>query len=524
MSLDSGVKEGLKYGVYEEQLSNEDEKQLVSFALPLELELGHTSLSLGYIQSLHRTYQFFDNFSIGFVALYFVGGIRIVYTTGILAGGPQAYWISYLISCFGMCITAAVMAETCSALPVSGSIYLWASKYASPKYRRLIGFVVAWWSISAWVSFVAGNTQSAVNFLLSELPIFGVDFPTFTNVFKFRVVQWFFSEILLALSVSLNYFKPQLFKYVLRMSSMIIILDFLLNVIWLPIGVSKTFGFQDITFLMKTYNSTNAVPIWNWCLSFLSTSGILVGFDAPGHIAEETKNASLAAARSIFISAFVTGLFGLPIVFLFIFCSPKLDVLFSLDVPQPFVYLYSLALGKKAHVFLNLIVVLGHLLNTTVAVLSSSRLVYAVARDSAFSMFDWLSKVDSWRQPRNSVTLVWIVSSIILCTILVSQVAFTSLISAMSLPTVCAYGLIAFLRLLHKPEDCLQAKWSLGRFSRPFQFITFIWCIFIVSVLASPYQFPVSALTFNYAPVMLVLVTLGSLIVYWMAPHNNWLI
>ncbi|KTW27073.1 hypothetical protein T552_04167 [Pneumocystis carinii B80] len=518
MSSDSDVKEELKYEISGEQSYNEDEKQLS------ELELDHTSLSLGYRQTLHRTYQFFDNFSIGFIALYFVGGIRIVYTTGIFAGGPQAYWISYLISCIGMSITAAVMAESCSALPVSGSIYLWASKYASPKYKRLIGFLVAWWSISAWVSFVAGNTQSAVNFLLSELPIFGVNFPTSTNVFKFRIVQWLLSEFLLAFSTVINYLKPDLFKYALRISCMIIILDFFLNIIWLPIGVSKTYGFQDITFLMETYNGTNATPIWNWCLSFLSTSGVLIGFDAPGHLAEETKNASLATARSIFTSVLVTGLFGIPVVFLFIFCSPKLDVLFSLDVPQPFVQLYSLALGKKAHVFLNLVIIFGHLLNTTVAITSSSRLVYAAARDGAFFMHNWLSKVDPWLQPRNSVTLVWIISSIILCTILVNQVAFTSLISAMALPTVCAYGLIAFLRLLHKSDDSLQVKWSLGRFSRPFQFIAFIWCIFVISVLASPYQFPISLSTFNYAPIMLVLVTIGSLIVYWIYPHNTWLI
>lgn len=58
-----------------------------------------------------------------------------------------------------MFITAAVLAEICSALPVSGSIYIWAAESAGPKYARFFGFLVAWWSTTAWMTFTAGNCQ-----------------------------------------------------------------------------------------------------------------------------------------------------------------------------------------------------------------------------------------------------------------------------------------------------------------------------------------------------------------------------
>ncbi|KAG4305726.1 hypothetical protein PORY_000636 [Pneumocystis oryctolagi] len=501
------LSEGILSDLDSKQNMDQDEKQL---------------LSLGYKQSLHRTYKSFDNFSAGFVSLYFIGGVRMVFTTSLSSGGPQAFWITYIVSFFFMSITAAVMAESCSALPVSGSLYLWASEYAKPKYARLVGFVVAWWSVSAWTTFIAGNTQSAANFILSELAVFHVNFPTSTTFFKFRIVQWFLSEVLLVFSVSFNYLKPRLFKYVLRISSLVIILDFFLNVIWLPIGVSKTYGFQNISFFIKTYNGTGAVPVWNWCLSFLSTASLVVGFDAPGHIAEETKNASLNAARNVFTSAFLTGLLGLPCVFLFLFCSPKLNDLFSLDAPQPFVQLYVMALGKKVHIVLNFFAVFGHILNTTMAILVSSRLVYSIARDGVLFLSNWASKVDAECQPRNSVTLIWISSSIILCIIPFSQVAFTSFISAMTLPTVSANLLV--LRLSCKTDKHLQVKWSLGIVSRPFQVIAFVWCVFVMIVLSSPYQFPLSSLTFNYAPVMLVIITCCSLLMWWKTPKDAWLV
>jgi amino acid transporter len=71
---------------------------------------------------------------------------------------------------------------------------------------------------------------------------------------------------------------------------------------------------------MTTYNGTGAPPAWNWCLSYLATAGILIGFDASGHVAEETKNASIAAARGIFWSTVVSGLGGFAVVILFLFC------------------------------------------------------------------------------------------------------------------------------------------------------------------------------------------------------------
>jgi amino acid transporter len=58
-----------------------------------------------------------------------------------------------------MTITAAILAEVCSALPLSGSIYIWAAESAGPKFARFFGFIVAWWSTTAWMTFVAGNCQ-----------------------------------------------------------------------------------------------------------------------------------------------------------------------------------------------------------------------------------------------------------------------------------------------------------------------------------------------------------------------------
>ena len=65
----------------------------------------------------------------------------------------------FLIATVFMIMSAAVLAELCSALPVSGSIYIWAAQSAGPKYARFFGFIVAWWSCMAWMIFTANVSQ-----------------------------------------------------------------------------------------------------------------------------------------------------------------------------------------------------------------------------------------------------------------------------------------------------------------------------------------------------------------------------
>ncbi|TVY17306.1 Thiamine transporter thi9, partial [Lachnellula arida] len=479
---------------------------------------------LGYKPVLTRTYGLIENFSTSFAALYFVGGVRVTFSTGIAAGGNLAYWTSYIITCVFTFITAAVIAEACSASPSAGSIYLWAAEAGGPLFGRLFGFIVAWWSTTAWTTFCASNSQAAANYMLSEITVFGVDFPSDSSNVKFRAVQWICTELLLATAALVNFLPQRLFRYVFYISSFFVLLDFFLNIIWLPIGTANTIGFRTAEqAFMSTYNGTGAPPGWNWCLSYLATAGILIGFDASGHVAEETKNAATTAARGIFWSTVVSGVGGFIAIILFLFCAPDADTLFSFSAPQPFVPLYALVLGRGGHVFMNVICIVTLWLNTAIAIVAASRLVFAVARDGVLPFSSWVSQVSDKGQPKNAVLVVWGVAAIVTCTILPSSVAFTSLISAAGVPSAAAYGLICFGRFFFTPKNFPKPRWSLGKLSRPFQFIGIFWNGWVVAILFSPYEFPVTGQTLNYAPIIMAAVTVFALISWWFTPESAWL-
>lgn len=93
---------------------------------------------------------------------------------------------------------------------------------------------------------------------------------------------------------------------------------------------------------------------------------------------------------------------------------------------------------------------------------------------------------------------MYIFGACLLCTILPSQVAFTSLISAGGIPTTAAYGLIALLRLTMTPNDFKSSKFKLGPFANYFYVATVFFNALVFSVQVSPFFFPVTAETFNF--------------------------
>jgi translation initiation factor 5B len=220
---------------------------------------------------------------------------------------------------------------------------------------------------------------------------------------------------------------------------------------------------------------------------------------------------SIIAGKGILTSAIATGVLGFLTTILFLFCIPDLDTFFALDAPQPFVQVYALALGKGPSIFMTIIAVIGLIMvrapfslfiamfafltpsshasqNSTIAVVASSRLLFAIARDGVLPLSGWIGRVDSHRQPRNAVTVMFVFAAVLLCSIIPSQVAFTSLISAGGVPTIAAYALIALLRLTCTPHSFKTSYFYLGRWARPMYLSTVLFngLIFAVRSLRRP--------------------------------------
>ena len=86
----------------------------------------------------------------------------------------------------------------------------------------------------------------------------------------------------------------------------------------------------------------------------------------------------------------------------------------------------------------------------------------------------------------------------ILCTILPSQVAFTSLSSGAGICLTASYGLVALLRLIMTPNGFKWSKFKLGPFAKYFYAAAAFFNAILFAVEISPFFFPVTAQTFNF--------------------------
>ena len=96
---------------------------------------------------------------------------------------------------------------------------------------------------------------------------------------------------------------------------------------------------------------------------------------------------------------------------------------------------------------------------------------------------------------------MYIFSALILCTILPSQVAFTSLVSTSAICITSTYGLVALLRLFMTPDGFKWSKFKLGSFAKYFYAAAALFNTVVFAVEVSPFFFPVTAGTFNFVSV-----------------------
>ncbi|KAJ5197834.1 uncharacterized protein N7498_006951 [Penicillium cinerascens] len=487
-------------------------------------------LKLGYKSVLERGWGSFDNFACSFSALYCVGGIRVLFYIALSGGGPAAMWSSWVSGSILSIITAACLAEACSAYPAAGSIYYWAFRsWGGGRIGRFVSFLVAAWTLVAWTAFLASDSFGVANYLVSEILVFNpnTSFPIATSDVRARAIAWAFSLVFLGIATSMNFLPPRMYSWVFRAGVIVIIIDMLLNFIWLPIGVSKTYGFQSAEYVFtSTYNGGETSPGLNWVLSWYLVGSCLVGQDASGHVAEETISAKKAAAKGVFWATVASALCGFPIIILFLFCMPPIETFYNTSAPQPFINMYAMALGPRAHVVMTIVSMVGAILNTSISLVAVSRLVFAVARDGVFPFSNVLCRVSKSKQPHNAVIFIATIAALLLCTQLPSQVAFSSLISTSAAGSIAAYGLVGIGRAFITRKNFRAGFWDMGRFGVAAAFITFIWNGFVFAVLCAP-QYSDSSIDkesslFNYAIVIMGGVTIIALAEWWRKSQGDW--
>jgi translation initiation factor 5B len=110
-----------------------------------------------------------------------------------------------------------------------------------PQFARLGDFIVPHALLTSCTC-----AQVTSFYVASQLNVWEVDFPggAHNDNIKWRTFIWAMSEGFLLLAVAMNYLPPRVYSLIVKVALAICFIDFFLCVIWLPIGVSRTYGFR----------------------------------------------------------------------------------------------------------------------------------------------------------------------------------------------------------------------------------------------------------------------------------------
>lgn len=216
-------------------------------------------------------------------------------------------------------------------------------------------------------------------------------------------------------------------------------------------------------------------------------SGILplLGADAAVHMSEELRDAGKTLPKTMIWSTAFNGALGWVMVITFCFCLGNVQDVLSSPTGYPFIQVfYNATQSTSGATAMTVFVVFMSIFSNLTMVSTTSRQLYAFARDQAVPFSPWLSKV-TWDLPVNSIVVTFITSVLLSLINIGSSVALNSITSlatnALLSSYICSIGCVIWRRVTKNPLPA--SKFSLGRFGLTINIVSEMFLI-VMFVLA----------------------------------------
>jgi amino acid transporter len=504
---------------------------------------------LGYAQELRRGMRTFSNFAVSFTIISILSGCLTLFAFAMFTGGPAVMTLGWLVVGFFVTLVALGMAEVASSYPTAGGLYYWAAKLAPESGRN----PAAWSWFVGWFNFIGQVAVTA-----------GIDFGLAFFINAFLNLMWGVST---APPVTIAIFGAVLFIHAL-LNTFGIRLVALLNQVsvwWHVVGVTAivlaTVVFNqnprtDIGTVFSTFvNGTGSgganpewpgpllfgIPLYVMLIGLLNAQYTLTGYDASAHMSEETHDASTSAPRGIVFSVVVSVIMGfILLTAMNIGITPAsvfpavdgtangatgyqhaLDSYATLFTAGPPVTIWMDAVGRTGGLLILLLVIGAQFYCGMASVTANSRMIYAFARDGAIPGSKFWHRINRrTRTPTNSIWLAAAGAFILGLPYLYSVTAYFAVTSIAVIGLYVAYIAPVYLRL-RAGSRFDEGPWSLGRWSRPIGIIATIWVLFIAILFMLPQAQPINISTFNYTPVVFLIV-IGSVSLWYALSARHW--
>ncbi|MGH9292939.1 MAG: amino acid permease [Acidimicrobiales bacterium] len=468
---------------------------------------------MGYAQELRRRMGGFSNFAVSFTIISILSGALTLYGYGMVTGGPIDMVWGWVFVGLMTTIVGLGMAEVCSSYPTAGGLYYWSAKLAK-KNGPAWSWFTGWFNLLGQVAVTAGIDFGFALFFSAFMDlVWGVSATRGHVVIVYAAV--------LFVHGLLNTFGVRVVAFLSDVS-----------VWWHILGVLMIAG--TLTFIPSHHSSASFVftgfinqtgfkyGFYALIIGLLMAQYTFTGYDASAHMSEETLNPSVSGPRGIVSSILVSLVAGWILILGVTFAighNYQSAITSATGVPPAQIFID--AIGRRGGEFLLFVAFVAQFYCGMCSITANSRMIYAFSRDGAVPGSRYWHRINHrTRTPTNSIWFAAVGAFILGVPYIWSPTAYGAITSIATIGLYIAYVTPTLLRRL-AGDRFVHGPWHLGKWSAVVGWVGVVWVGIIVILFMLPEVSPITAHTFNYAPIAVgvVLIFAGG---WWGISARKW--
>ncbi|RMZ86388.1 hypothetical protein DV736_g6386, partial [Chaetothyriales sp. CBS 134916] len=471
---------------------------------------------LGKTQVLRRNFKFVA--MLGFASTVMASWeiLLPLFTFVLIDGGPALLFWGLIVCSIGMTCVYASIAEMASMSPTSGGQYHWVSEFAPRRIQKFLSYFVGWLTTIGWQVYLAGicfMTGSTIQGLIA------------LNVKYYIWHQYHGTLLTIAVIVFSIAFNTIFAAKLPLLEAVVLFLHFCgLFAVVIPLWVLGPRAPAHETLLTFQNNGGWSSVGLSSMIGLTTPLSVLVGYDCSVHMSEEIQDASTTLPKAILGSILVNGTLSFIMGITLIFTLGDINSLLNSVTRQPFIQqFYNATHSYGATNTMVAIVVILMSASCISEVATSSRQIWAFARDRGLPGSLWLSKVTpGWNIPLHAVGVSLVVASAIACINIGSTTALNAINSCGSVSIQTSYiitiGCLVNKRLRGEPLP--PRRWSLGKYGLYINIASILFLLPLWFFSFWPLAIPVDAETMNWASTMFGGVLILAMFYYVIRARN----
>ncbi|XXH03983.1 hypothetical protein Hte_010392 [Hypoxylon texense] len=430
------------------------------------------------------------------------------------SGGSVSFLYGFIFCVLCNLALAASLGELAAIWPTAGGQYHFVYALCTDPWKKSMAFWVGWVNIAGWCTLVTTEGFFGAQFVQAAAVI--------ASGGSYEIEQWSTYLIFLAIlafTTGANVWGNRILG---RWNDAALYWS-LLGVVVISIVLLATSGKNDASYVFADFqNETGWSDGMAWILGLLQSALSLIGFDAALHMTEEMPRPAADAPRAILYAVGVGGVTGTAFILVILFCITDPETVLGTPTNMPIAELILQGTGNRAAAtILTLMLAICFVNGTMGCLTSSSRLLYAMARDRGIVYHNFAHITPGLDVPVRTIMFTFVFNVLFGLLYLGPSVAFSAYAASCTIFLNVSYvfpvvvllirgrGVLKHFRSEHTYFALGSSGWVLNIVASIFVIVTSVFFCF-------PTGLPVSGDEMNYVVVVIgiFLIVVGT---YWFA-------